>query len=93
MNQGVFCREMNRKSLFRHSREKVRNCRHRPPRARLFNLSHGRDGPLIRGRYKVILIDAQEYFLAVARYIHCNPVDAGIVGNIDEYRAIVPNAG
>ena len=25
----------DRKSLFRHSREKVRNCRERPPRARL----------------------------------------------------------
>ena len=51
-----------------------------------FNRSHGRDGPLFRGRYKAILIDAEEYFLAVARYIHCNPVDASIVGDIDEYK-------
>jgi len=34
-----------------------------------FNRSRGRDGPLFRGRYKAILIDAEEYFLAVARYI------------------------
>jgi len=29
---------VNRKSLFRHSREKVRNCRERPPRTRLREL-------------------------------------------------------
>ena len=49
-----------------------------------FNRSHGRDGPLFRGRYKAILIDAEEYFLAVARYIHRNPVDAGIVRDMDQ---------
>jgi len=27
-----------------------------------FNRVHHRDGPLFRGRYKAILIDAQEYF-------------------------------
>lgn len=52
---------------------------------RKFNRSRGRDGPLFRGRYKAILIDAEEYFLAVARYIHRNPVDAGLVGNINQY--------
>jgi REP element-mobilizing transposase RayT len=51
-----------------------------------FNRSHGRDGPLFRGRYKAILIDAEEYFLAVARYIHHNPVDAGMVRDISQYR-------
>jgi len=51
-----------------------------------FNRFHGRDGPLFRGRYKAILIDAEEYFLAVARYIHHNPVDAGIVRDISQYR-------
>jgi REP element-mobilizing transposase RayT len=51
-----------------------------------FNRSHGRDGPLFRGRYKAILIDAEEYFLAVARYIHRNPVDAGIVRDMNRYR-------
>ena len=51
-----------------------------------FNRLHGRDGPLFRGRYKAILIDAEEYFLAVARYIHHNPVDAGMVRDISQYR-------
>jgi len=51
-----------------------------------FNRLHGRGGPLFRGRYKAILIDAEEYFLTVARYIHHNPVDAGIVRDINQYK-------
>jgi len=41
-----------------------------------FNRSHKRDGPLFRGRYKAILIDADEYLAAVVRYLHLNPVEA-----------------
>ncbi len=51
-----------------------------------FNRAHRRDGPLFRGRYKAILIDAEDYFLSVARYIHQNPVKAGLVSNMDHYR-------
>ena len=51
-----------------------------------FNRAHHRDGPLFRGRYKAILIDAEEYFLSVVRYIHQNPVMAGAVSDIDRYR-------
>jgi REP element-mobilizing transposase RayT len=51
-----------------------------------FNRSHGRDGPLFRGRYKAILIDADEYLSAVVRYIHLNPVEAGIVKMPEDYR-------
>jgi putative transposase len=51
-----------------------------------FNRAYGRDGPLFRGRYKAIVIDVEEYFLAVARYIHQNPADADLVGDIDQYR-------
>jgi hypothetical protein len=39
-----------------------------------FNRVHHRDGPLFRGRYKAIVIDADEYLLSVARYIHKNPL-------------------
>jgi len=28
------------------------------------------DGPLFRGRYEAIVVDAEEYLLAVTRYIH-----------------------
>ena len=51
-----------------------------------FNRVHHRDGPLFRGRYKAILIDAEEYFLSVVRYIHKNPVGADVVSDIDRYR-------
>ncbi|MBM4263340.1 MAG: transposase [Deltaproteobacteria bacterium] len=51
-----------------------------------FNRVHHRDGALFRGRYKAILIDAEEHFLSVVRYIHHNPVAAGIVTDMDRYR-------
>ena len=43
-----------------------------------FNRAHRRDGPLFRGRYRAIVIEPEEYFMAVARYIHRNPVDAQV---------------
>jgi putative transposase len=51
-----------------------------------FNRVHHRDGPLFRGRYKAIVIDGEEYFLSVVRYIHRNPLRAGVVSDIDGYR-------
>jgi putative transposase len=44
-----------------------------------FNRLEATDGPLFRGRFKSILIDADAYLLQVSRYIHLNPVVAGIV--------------
>ena len=37
-----------------------------------FNWVHHYAGLLFRGRYKAIVIDAEEYFLSVVRYIHKN---------------------
>ena len=48
-----------------------------------YNKLHGYDGPLFRGRYKSILIDADSYLLQVMRYIHRNPVTAGLTKNLD----------
>lgn len=50
-----------------------------------FNVRHGRDGPLFRGRYKAILIDADHYLTRVVRYIHRNPVRAGLVSQARAY--------
>jgi len=50
-----------------------------------FNRAHGRDGPLFRGRYRAILIEAAAYLSAVVRYIHRNPVAAGAVARPDAY--------
>lgn len=50
-----------------------------------FNRRHRRDGPLFRGRYKAILVGADTYLLQVVRYIHLNPVAAGIVEQPSRY--------
>lgn len=36
------------------------------------------DGPLFRGRYKSQLVEDGEYLWAVSRYVHRNPVEAGL---------------
>ena len=51
-----------------------------------FNRAHRRDGPLFRGRYRAILIEPEEYFMAVARYIHRNPVEAQGGADMSRYR-------
>jgi len=51
-----------------------------------FNRRHRRDGTLFRGRYKAILIDADDYLAAVVRYIHLNAVEAGLAKMPEEYR-------
>lgn len=50
-----------------------------------FNRHARRDGPLFRGRYKANLVDADSYLLAVSRYIHRNPLEAGLVRKLDSY--------
>ncbi len=36
------------------------------------------DGPIFRGRYKAMLVEKEEYLLELVRYIHMNPVQAGL---------------
>ena len=50
-----------------------------------YNLRNGCDGTLFRGRYKSILVDADTYLLELVRYIHRNPLNSGIVGNLNDY--------
>jgi len=50
-----------------------------------FNRAHGRDGPLFRGRYKAMVIEEEDYLHQVVRYIHLNPVDAGISEMPEDY--------
>jgi len=51
-----------------------------------FNRGHKRAGHLLQGRYKALLIEKEGYLLAVSRYIHLNPVRAGIVEKPEKYR-------
>lgn len=50
-----------------------------------FNSTHGLDGILFRGRYKSILVSEDRYLLQLVRYIHRNPVRAGMVERVEEY--------
>ena len=51
-----------------------------------FNRKYKKDGALFRGRYKAILIQADEYLTQVVKYIHKNPVKAKIVEKEENYR-------
>ena len=50
-----------------------------------YNRKHGFDGQLFRGRYKAVLIDEDSYLLELLRYIHRNPLVAGMVTMLDAY--------
>ncbi len=51
-----------------------------------FNYRHQLNGHLFEGRYTAQLIEDERYFLEVSRYIHLNPVKAGIVREPIEYK-------
>jgi putative transposase len=54
--------------------------------AQLFNRRHDRVGHLFQGRYKAFLVQKSSHLLTLVRYIHENPVRAGIVDVPDRYR-------
>lgn len=43
-----------------------------------FNARHRRAGHLFQGRFKAILIETEGHYLEVSRYVHLNPVRAGL---------------
>jgi REP element-mobilizing transposase RayT len=51
--------------------------------ANSFNRRHRRYGHLFQGRFKSILVEEEPYLLELVRYIHLNPVRAGIVADIE----------
>lgn len=51
-----------------------------------YNVKRKRAGHLFQGRYKAILIEADEYALELSRYIHLNPVRANMVARPEEYQ-------
>ena len=50
-----------------------------------FNRKYGYQGHLFEGRYKAIMVKDDVYFLQTSRYIHLNPVKAGMVENPEDY--------
>ncbi len=53
---------------------------------RYVNATEKSMGHLFQGRYKGLIIDKDSYLLELTRYIHCNPVRAGLVANPAKYR-------
>jgi len=51
-----------------------------------FNIRHRRSGHLFQGRYKAIVIDADSYAGELSRYIHLNPVRAGLIDTPEKYK-------
>jgi hypothetical protein len=53
--------------------------------AAYYNRRHRLCGHLFQGRFKAILLEGGSYLEAVSRYIHLNPVRAGIVAEAQRY--------
>ena len=53
--------------------------------ARWYNIKYGRSGALIANRYKSVPVEIDEYFLQLIRYVHQNPIKAGIVDELNAY--------
>lgn len=54
--------------------------------SRYFNLSHGRKGPLWEGHFRNVLVKTDEQILHLTRYIHLNPVSAGLVNKPEDWK-------
>ena len=52
---------------------------------RWVNWRQSRSGHLFQGRYKAVLVDADAYLQELTRYIHLNPVRAGMVKEPEDY--------
>lgn len=53
---------------------------------RYINWQHKRIGHLFQGRFKSILVDSSRYLKQLVRYIHLNPVRAGLAYQPEKYR-------
>ncbi len=51
-----------------------------------YNIRHKCDGTLFRGRYKSVLVQVDSYLLQLVKYIHRNPVKAGLAETLPAYK-------
>ena len=51
------------------------------------NKRYARVGSLFQGRFKAIHVDRDEYLLHLSRYIHLNPVTAGLVRRAESWES------
>jgi hypothetical protein len=50
-----------------------------------FNRRYAQVGHLFQGRYKALLCASEEYLVTLVRYVHQNPVRAGLVARVEDY--------
>lgn len=54
--------------------------------SKYFNYKYKRVGHVFQGRYKAILVQDERYLVSLLRYIHQNPLKAGMCKKIEEYK-------
>jgi REP element-mobilizing transposase RayT len=54
--------------------------------SKYYNREHEHTGHVFQGRYKAIPVSDERYILSLVRYLHQNPVRAGICKRVEEYR-------
>lgn len=51
---------------------------------RYFNVSQNRNGPILQGKFKSVLVETNSQLLHVSRYIHLNPYSSSIAKTLKE---------
>jgi len=54
--------------------------------SKYFNGKYKRIGHVFQGRYKAVLVQDERYMLKLLRYVHQNPVRAGICKKVEDYK-------
>lgn len=54
--------------------------------SKYFNIKYKRNGPLWESRFKSIAIKSDEQLLHLTRYVHLNPVSAGIIEKPEDWK-------
>lgn len=54
--------------------------------SKYFNFKYKRVGHVFQGRYKASIVQDERYMIAVLRYIHQNPVKAGMSNRVENYK-------
>jgi REP element-mobilizing transposase RayT len=54
--------------------------------SKYYNREHKHTGHVFQGRYRAIPVSEERYILSLVRYLHQNPVRAGICKWVEEYR-------
>lgn len=54
--------------------------------SKYYNKENSRSGHVFQGRYKAVPVRDEKYILALLRYVHQNPVKAGICNRMEDYK-------